>query len=192
MSLFGEHPDWMTGKMVNKPRKSKVLRDETWYELFQAAEAAFYSSGISDDQRARVAKLVDNLRQKGATATNLAVRMERYGELFKGRVVCTLPAILNNWDTCKPLKRTTPTPEESWAARQEVKRQEEEAARIADAPFIAARKIVEAADPEQVWVVYRWWQESTPRLRKWVSKPTDAGCVIEIANELRARNAIER
>lgn len=195
MTLFNEHPDRMTGKKALEPRESKVLRNDAWQELFQAAEAAFYPSGIADGQRAQVAKLVDDLLQKGATAAEFKRRHERYGELFP-RTVCTLPAMLNQWDTCAaPGPRTQPgmpSTAEQMADRysEQIHRRqcEQEQAERDKARVIVQEAPGGVADALlKEWLALPCNSYSYLAERSW--SPTDRCCVRWIAAKLEARNA---
>ncbi len=173
-----------------KPKRKPHPRDETWHELFKAAEAVFYESGIADGQRARVAKLVDDLRQKGATAGNFAKRMVRYRELFPNSV-CTLPAMLNQWDTCAPAGKTTQPGMPSQA--EQMRRGYEDAChRLECENYTAAcnraRQVVQLADPNVVKRLHEEWKadpENENYLR-FAQLPTSIVCVRPIAERIEA------
>lgn len=177
-----------------KPKRKPHPRDETWHELFKLAEATFYESGISEDQRAQVARLIDNLRQKGATAGNFKARKVRYREVYPNSA-CTLPAMLNQWDTCAPVSRTQPGMPSD--AEQAARRRENEAHRRGieneQRERDRARQIVLAAPAGVAEKLYQEWRglpENALLLkfggRSWTSGPTGRFCVRWIAERIEA------
>lgn len=191
-SLFTEDADFMDGKTdVRQKKKPPHPRDEDWSKLFKLCEETFYPSGIADCQRARVVKLVDGLRQKGASVANFGARMDRYGHLFPNSVR-TLAAMLSQWDTCEPVGRTRqpgmPSDEE-----QERERREADAHRLLCDEESAARnrafQVVQLADPNVVKRIYEEWKADNPGLVRHAPLATNRLCVRDIADRLEARNA---
>lgn len=174
----------------NKPKRKPHPRDEHWHELFETAEAVFYRSGIADGQRANVAKLVDDLRQKGATAGNFAKRKARYHELFP-RTVCTLPAMLNQWDTCAPVGRTT-QPGMPTDAEQAQRIHEDACHRLecenSTASCNKARQAVLLADPNVVKRIHAEWRAEPENVNylEFAKLPTSIVCVRDIAERIEA------
>ena len=181
MTLFDAQPE----PLISAP-KPRAKRDDGWHELFRACEATFYPSGIAKGQRARVANVVDDLHEKGATAAEFARRRVRYTQLYP-TTVCTLPAMLNQWDMCGAAPVATVQPNVSidaeWDAEQG-RLGREKAAR--DAKLAAARVVLDATPDERVADVYAAWckQEANPRVLRYVKGAHHALCVCWIAERL--------
>ncbi len=171
------------------PKRKPHSRDEAWHELFKAAEARFYESGIADGQRARVANLIDDLRQKGATAGNFAKRLVRYKDLFRNSV-CTLPAMLNQWDTCASVSTTQPgMPSDAEQAR----RIHEDACHRLEcendkAAYNKARQTVQLADVNVVRRLHDEWRADPENANylQFAKLPTSIVCVRDIAERIEA------
>lgn len=172
-----------------KPKRPPHPRDDQWAELFKAAEAEFYKSGIAPGQRAQVANLIDDLRHKGATPGNFAKRLVRYRELFP-RSVCTLPAMLNQWDTCAPVSTTQPgMPTDA----EQMRRSYEDARHRLEcendrAALNKARQTVQLTDPNVVKRVHAEWIADPENVNylQFAKLPTSIICVREIAERIEA------
>lgn len=173
-----------------KPKRKPHPRDETWYQVFKAAEAVFYKSGISEDQRPQVARLIDNLRQKGATPGNFYNRIARYKEVYP-RSACTLPAMLNQWDTCAPVGRTT-QPGMPTDAEQARRIHEDACHRLecenSTASRNKARQVIQLADPNVVKRIHAEWRAEPENVNylEFAKLPTSVICVRDIAERIEA------
>ena len=92
----------------NSKEKAKVIRKGETDAIWDAATAEFYDSGVPDTDRSYVNRVVNALRKlKGVTPAEIhrraAALKAEWGE--KHGTICTLRALVRNWDQFPPPKR---------------------------------------------------------------------------------------
>ena len=76
--------------------------------LWEAAMAACYgdkSPNLTQSERKKIGKLLNELREIGATPEELTSRAKRYKEVMPPGCILTLAALVHNWARCIPQKR---------------------------------------------------------------------------------------
>lgn len=191
MTLFNEHPDWMSGKMASKPAPKK--RDMLFERLLSIFHPLLTLDNVPDGVRGRLNIACKRFREW--PGFNMSEVMTRYGRM-RGRTTWRTPlALANNWDQFADDERTVQPGAPSQAEQDADRRaneihdrrcEEEQAARdrarivVMDAPAGVAEALLGG---------WRDMPENAAYVRVGHGKnPTDRCCVRWIAEQLEARN----
>ena len=86
----------------DKPKRRN--RNAEWNALWDTVVMLWHPSGVPQGQKSRVAKLIHDLQEMGATPRSLRRRRSRYTEVMPPGCLCTLEAMVRHWDQLKPQK----------------------------------------------------------------------------------------
>jgi hypothetical protein len=87
--------------------------------LWEAAMTAVYGDKtpiLTQSERKKTGKLLNELREIGATPEDLLARAKQYPRVMPKDCILTLAALVNNWTRCQPPK----TPKRGTTAAHEI------------------------------------------------------------------------
>lgn len=87
--------------------------------LWEAAMTACYgdkSPNLTQSERKKIGKLLNELREINASPEDLLARARQYPKVMPKDCILTLAGLVNNWSRCAPVKQVKHAAHVEWVA----------------------------------------------------------------------------